>query len=107
MDSTTHRGVERTEDLVTVLGCGSDRHPDRAPGLLQSPAIVLVDILVLVEDAEAHHMEVHIDRPDLLHLENPPGSDPGERTGRVEPEVGAITGVGRKLSRSSTIESVV
>ena len=83
----TDGGVERGELFLAVLTLDRERDPDRCPGVVQPGAVVVGDVLVLVEHRQAHHVEDRLHRTDLLDLEHPARRHPGPRTGRVEPEV--------------------
>ena len=75
------------QHLVAVLLGRGDSDAHRAPGGLEHLAVVVRDVLVLVEVAQAHHVPLHLDVADLLDLEDPAGGDPGEGAQGVEPEV--------------------
>ncbi|AFP41023.1 hypothetical protein MSMEI_4571 [Mycolicibacterium smegmatis MC2 155] len=86
VDPGAHRGVERRQDLGALELLGGDRDADRAPGLLHHLLVFLGQVPALVEDRQAHHVELHLDVTHLLHFENPARGDPAPRAQRVEPE---------------------
>ncbi|VTR10092.1 Uncharacterised protein [Clostridioides difficile] len=93
VDAGTHRGVQRREYLVALLGGCSGDDADGAPRVLESLAVLIGNVLALVEDGETHDVEVDVDRPDLLGLQDPARGDPAPRAERVEPEIDAVGGL--------------
>src|SRR6195952_5614182 len=92
VDAGAHRRVERQEHLVAVLLGGGDAHADGPPCLRETLAVVLGDVLLLVEVGQAHHVPADVDLAHLLDLANPARGDPGEGAAGVEPEVGMAVG---------------
>jgi hypothetical protein len=86
-DDVTEAGVEVAEGLVAEPVCDGRRDPRRTGHLAEIVDVRGVVDAVLVEQVQAHDVPVHVDRTALLHLEHPPGSDPGVRAYRIEPEV--------------------
>ena len=75
------RGVEREQRLVAVLSSAAMQHAHRLPAVGEELAVLVRDVLVLVEVGQAHHVPGHLDVADLLDLEDPARRDPGERAG--------------------------
>src|SRR5690606_19873774 len=80
----------------------ADRDANRPPGLLHHLHVLLWQVTAFVEDGEAHDVELHVDVPHLLGLEDPPRRDPAPGTEGIEPEVDAVTGHGESFLRGWT-----
>ena len=67
----TELGVEATDVLLAeaVGGGGDDPDELRAPGARR--AVFVGDVLVLVEDLQAHDAPARLDRANLLDFEQP------------------------------------
>ena len=72
----------------------------------QQLAVLVGDVvLVLVQVGQAHHVELDLDVPDLLHLFDPARRDPGPGAQRVEPEIATVFGSCLRLLISVSFES--
>src|SRR5215471_10822434 len=83
--------VQRPEDVRAAVLRGRGADPDRDPGPAHPLQVILVQPFALmlgeVEIGERHDPPLDLHRPDLLHLQHPPGGDPGPRAHRIEPEL--------------------
>ena len=82
-----HGVIEAADRGAAVLELGGDANPHRPPGGVHRGLVLRRQVAALVEDGQRHDAKRQVHRPQPLDLDDPSGSDPGERAARVEVEV--------------------
>jgi uncharacterized protein (DUF885 family) len=88
-------GVQGPENARTAVLGGRGADPHRSPGPAHALAVLLALALALVllqvQVSQRHDPPFGPHRPDLFHLQHPPGGDPRPRAQRIEPELHGFT----------------
>ena len=98
MNARSHGGVEITDYGVAVILLGGHDCANRHPSPAHHLQIVRWHIPALVEYGEGHHVPTNLDRPDLFHLKDPAGGQPGPGADGIEPKID-----GDALSHGATL----
>src|SRR5690606_36107562 len=88
-DPGAEGGVQVAQHLVAVPFGGGHRHTDRPDGAVHQVAVPVGQVVALVVQVQAHHLEAQVEGAFPLDLQQPAGGDPGEGAGGVEEAVDA------------------